>query len=226
MFSPADGRLPQVRTCLPHHTGGYPGTSVSLTYSESPPSTCAPHSPHRRGGGGRWKTAPPSASCLTLGWGPASPCHDPQTRKVCLLFFPGKASLPWPSPAATIQPQQKTRPSDQQRLSCSDWLRDQPRRGAQAWGRDPCHFPGQAGLQARLPGAGVGTCPRKPPGRGLTAGQAAGLLPGHLEPDPVCACVCVGVSVRLPGHVGGWELRGCDPALLASLWLPCGQFYF
>lgn len=42
----------------------------------------------------------------------------------------------------------------------------------------------------------------------------------------LCVCLCVGVSVRLPGHVGGWELWGCDPALLPSLWLPCGQFHF
>ena len=55
--------------------------------------------------------------------------------------------------------------------------------------------------------------------------RSARLLPGHLEQDCVCALVCWAEGC-LPGHVGGWELWGCDLALLASLWLPCGQFHF
>ena len=86
--------------------------------------------------------------------------------------------------------------------------------------------PGKAESQAGrswawdLPGRATreGACPT--PGR---ASQAPA-RPSGARPC-VCPCAWWGVGC-LPGHVGGWEPWGCDLALLASLWFPCGQFHF
>lgn len=189
MFSPADRRLPQDRACLPRHTGGYPSTR---SLNHPPPHALLTALTDGHGG---WEMADssPSASCLTLGWGPADPCHDPETRKVCLLFFPGRASLPWPSAAVTSQPHQKTWPSDQQRLSCSGPAAGPASETGTGLGPGTLRLPSQAGLKARLPGAGVGTCPREPPGRGLPhcrPSSQAPARPSGASPR-VCACVWV-----------------------------------
>lgn len=132
-----------------------------------------------------------------------------------MLFSLGKASLPWPSPASTIQPHQKTWPSDQQRLSGG------LRPGA---GNPAAPGPGRAQSQAaRSRGWDL-------PQRAAREGPASlkAKQPGSCQAiwsQTLGLCMCVGVSVCLPGHVGGCELRGCDPALpwqggkpLAPLW--------
>lgn len=96
----------------------------------------------------------------------------------------------------------------------------------------PWELPGmsQAGLKPRLAGARVRTClGERRRGACLTPGWAS-QAPARPSGARSCACACVcvhgGGGECLPGHVGGWELWGCDLALLGSLWLPCGQFYF
>lgn len=225
--SPSNGRFFQDRDHLPItlHTPGVTQVPGSFLPPMASP-TLLPHRPLRLGvEDGRQR---PSNSCLTLGCGPADPSQESEIRKaVCFSFQEEQASRAFPN-------NHEPDPSeDQQGLSSSDQLPGQPWSGEQAWGPGPCssgssQARGQAGLKARLAGARVGTCLGEPQGRAcLTPGRVSQASSG---PSGARASACVwrgwGGGESLPGHVGGWEPRGCDLAPPASLWLPCGHFHF
>lgn len=112
------------------------------------------------------------------------------------------------------------------KLNSSNQLSGQPGRGAQAQGLEVCSSWTGQGTKPGWWELGLGPAWESHRGEACpTRAGPARLLPGHLEQDCLCVLVCWPEEC-LPGHVGGWELWGCDPALLASLWLPCGQFHF
>lgn len=137
-------------------------------------------------------------------------------------------------PTTTSQPHQGTWPRDhQQGPPGSPKQENRPGACNPAAQGAPRPGPGRAQSQAGrsqvwdLPGRATREGPAQ-----LQVGPAR-LPPGHLEPGPVLLHVLwlVGGAGRggvdcLPDHVGGWELQGCDLALLAGLWLPCGHFHF
>ena len=185
----------------------------------------SPRSSQAGGGNGRRPPPPPpplySAAPARI-WRPG--------RLVCCPFWEQQASRgppqqPQASPAG--RPGQVTS-RGRAALTCSP---GQPRRGVQAWGREPCSSWARHSLEPGCQEPRLGPAPESRQGRGLP--NCRPNSPGSCQAiwsQTLCMCMCVGVSVCLPGHVGGWELRGGDlarpPPPPPSLWLPCGHFHF